>query len=227
LEGTQASEWGVIALMDAALDGDTKNIGQLIGLGAVDINVKDKNGKTALMIAASAGNTGTVVLLVKWGADIYAKDNEGKTASMLAADHGNVAIVEKLAEFTGQDVLSNDARVFLSGYSRLGAGAGDEEIAIKSLAKIYEGLSKDKGSAEYASAVLCIVKDGNLEFLEGVKLDRYATVVRDYKKITTLFKDLVSFERSRANKTITTTKLIRDNKVEEIKMELGRFKALK
>jgi len=53
----------------------------LIEKGA-DVNAKDSVGRTALLIAAGAGQTETVALLIKKGSDVRAKDISGNTALM-------------------------------------------------------------------------------------------------------------------------------------------------
>ena len=49
-----------------------------------DVNAKDKNGKTALMIAAQNTISNAVRVLIDAGADVNVKDNNGKTALMIA-----------------------------------------------------------------------------------------------------------------------------------------------
>ena len=50
----------------------------LIKAGA-DLNVTDKNGKTALFYAQASGNDDIVNMLIENGADTSIKDIEGKT----------------------------------------------------------------------------------------------------------------------------------------------------
>uniref|UniRef100_A0ACD5GNG4 Ankyrin repeat domain-containing protein n=1 Tax=Desertifilum tharense IPPAS B-1220 TaxID=1781255 RepID=A0ACD5GNG4_9CYAN len=52
----------------------------------VNLNVRDINGATALMVASEAGNFEIVKVLVQAGADINAEDVNGQTALMLAID---------------------------------------------------------------------------------------------------------------------------------------------
>ena len=54
----------------------------------IDVNEKNENGQTALHIAAAAGNTEVVQLLLLQDADPDALDNDGKTALHLAVENG-------------------------------------------------------------------------------------------------------------------------------------------
>ena len=56
----------------------------LLDRGA-DINVKDNDGRTALITAASGGMTDVVRVLLQRGADMDVEDHLGRTAGMYAA----------------------------------------------------------------------------------------------------------------------------------------------
>ncbi|XP_057979333.1 protein VAPYRIN-like [Malania oleifera] len=64
------------------------------GLGTLD--GKDKEGRTALHVAASRGNARCVELLIGAGADMDARSNDGRTALYIAAANGNRRTVEIL-----------------------------------------------------------------------------------------------------------------------------------
>ena len=69
-------------MLDVAQYKDTplKPIENLINAGT-DVNAKNNNGRTALMLAAYYYKNPEAVIkaLINAGADIFAKDNEGKT----------------------------------------------------------------------------------------------------------------------------------------------------
>ena len=64
-------------------EGNAEKIEEAINNGA-NIEAKDDNGNTALILAASEGYTQIVELLLQYGANINAKDNKGYTAFSVA-----------------------------------------------------------------------------------------------------------------------------------------------
>ena len=67
----------------AAKNGDTARVEALLKAGA-EIEAKDKDGRTALMLAAQYGHADTVRLLLAQGARADARDKRGWNAYMLA-----------------------------------------------------------------------------------------------------------------------------------------------
>ena len=62
----------------------------------IDINSRDKDGSTALMVASERGDVQMAQLLIQNGADVNAKNIDGYTALMYVAYKGNLAIAELL-----------------------------------------------------------------------------------------------------------------------------------
>jgi ankyrin repeat protein len=103
-------------LVDAARKGKLKRAGRLLNLGA-DANSRLEergsraNGWTALMLAASRGDTGTCALLIGNGADVNARIEKEiykhKTALMLAANEGHTETCRLLIG-NGADVNARD-----------------------------------------------------------------------------------------------------------------------
>jgi ankyrin repeat protein len=85
-------------LIEAAKNGNVKKVKTFLAHGA-DINVKDKDGKTALIWAAYKGHRNVVKLLLAHGADINVKDKDGKTALIWAIykDHPYIVMLIKQA----------------------------------------------------------------------------------------------------------------------------------
>ncbi len=68
----------------------------LIKRGA-DVNAKDKDGITALMVAASHNNAPMLGLLLQSGADPAAKNNKGQTALDIAKLNGNLDAAQAIS----------------------------------------------------------------------------------------------------------------------------------
>lgn len=73
---------------------DVQAILTLLGCGT-DVNVRDRHGQTALMLAAHAGHYQTVEILVACGANLDITAKYGLSALMLAiiAEHAEIASV--------------------------------------------------------------------------------------------------------------------------------------
>ena len=97
--------WGIIrppdktkALMVAVDCGDIEEIKELVRKG-VDVNAKNKNGRTALMVAVSKKQTSVVRELLNKGADVNARDKDDyQTALMVAAITEHIGVIRMLLE---------------------------------------------------------------------------------------------------------------------------------
>ncbi|MCX6773470.1 MAG: ankyrin repeat domain-containing protein, partial [Candidatus Micrarchaeota archaeon] len=74
-------------ILDASKYGKTKRVERLLKAGA-NIEAKDNDNWTPLMIAAMNGHTQTCALLLEHNASIDAKENDGRTALIIAANNG-------------------------------------------------------------------------------------------------------------------------------------------
>ena len=82
----QTSTGNKTELMRLAFLGNGADLlAHLSGPAHPDVNARDENGRTALMLAAVNGNEDCVKILIAAGADVNAKDNTGKTALVMAA----------------------------------------------------------------------------------------------------------------------------------------------
>ena len=74
---------------------DTRSIQALLDKGA-DPNIKNKQGRTALIFAAFHKSTSCIRLLVERGADIHIKDAFGRSAIIYAAGYGHTEMLKYL-----------------------------------------------------------------------------------------------------------------------------------
>jgi uncharacterized protein len=79
-----------IALLDAAINGDTAEVKRLLDKG-VSPNTKDGDGRTPLTEAAFRGHTEIVKLLIDHGSELFAKKKDGETPVSMAAGHKDTA----------------------------------------------------------------------------------------------------------------------------------------
>jgi len=97
----------------AKYEHQTAIVDLLIKAGA-NKDIKDNDGRTALMHATYYGHKDIVDLLIKSGANKDIKDNNGYTALMHAACEGREAIVDSLIEASAnKDIKDNDGHTAL------------------------------------------------------------------------------------------------------------------
>jgi len=94
------------AFFKAVNEGDLELVASFIKAG-IDINAKEEDGRTSLLIAAEKGDAGMAALLADNGADANARDADGYTALMYAAYKGNLEMAELLLKH-GADVHAKD-----------------------------------------------------------------------------------------------------------------------
>ncbi len=81
----------------------------LLNEGNLDINVKDKDGRTALILAVEHKHISIVDSLRKYkNIDINVKDKNDRTALMLAVEHKHVSIVNSLLKYKNIDINTKD-----------------------------------------------------------------------------------------------------------------------
>lgn len=94
------------AFFDALKSGDKETVAMAIKEG-FNVNARDRDGYTALLIAAEKGDPEMADLLIEKGADVNAKDKDGYTALMYVAYSGNLEIAKVLIK-NGADVKAKD-----------------------------------------------------------------------------------------------------------------------
>ena len=111
------------ALMYAGLYAGPRVLGLLVGAGA-DLNLRDKNGLTALAWAVHSYESAKV--LIDAGADVNAKSNIGGTPFLTAAAYPRNAALLRLMLAKGANIKTS---VFGSTVLTLAALTGDAEDA--------------------------------------------------------------------------------------------------
>jgi ankyrin repeat protein len=81
-----------------SLFGKERKIVEALVKAKAQVNAVNKDGVSALMVAASAGRDGMVRLLIENDASVDARDNDGWTALMYAADAGEWSATKELIE---------------------------------------------------------------------------------------------------------------------------------
>jgi len=88
-------KYHVTPLMWSTRSGNVDIIKVLLEAGA-DVNLKDRDGRTALMYAARDGHAAAAELLVLWMAKVDDQDDDGRTALIFAASQNNESVVKVL-----------------------------------------------------------------------------------------------------------------------------------
>ena len=79
--------------------GNARQVEEAI-MNSANVNAKDNDGNTALMMAAENGYTETADLLLMHGADVNARTNDRRTALTLAKINGRTEIVSLLRRYS-------------------------------------------------------------------------------------------------------------------------------
>lgn len=103
LTGSRAGE---TALFNAILKNRVRMLGSLLKVG-VDINAKNIEGVTPLMVGAELGFDEIVEFLLQHGADVEQKNNEGKTALDIAVAGRHDQIVSQLVQHSAKSLSPN------------------------------------------------------------------------------------------------------------------------
>lgn len=104
----QAGGGSGMVLLQAVVDGDGARIGEAIADGA-DLEARDANGRTALLVATRSGRTDLALALVEAGADVNAKDEIRDTPFLYAGAEGRNDILAAIIA-TGRANLADTNR---------------------------------------------------------------------------------------------------------------------
>ena len=94
-------------LLMAAYAGNSSDTKYLVTRGGADVDVKDRDGQTPLILAALRGHVKVVEFLVDHGADVEAENRKGQTPLSNAAANGRLEVVRFLVR-RGANVDTRD-----------------------------------------------------------------------------------------------------------------------
>ncbi len=114
-------------LSHAAAQGHLDLVKEMISLGT-NIEIKDKDGNTPLMLASRTGHLEIVEFLLAEGAELQAKNNNGNTALHFASWNGYLEVVKLLLEQGAELEHKN-----MHGYTPLTLAAYSGHLAIVKL----------------------------------------------------------------------------------------------
>jgi hypothetical protein len=95
LAGRAATEGAAGTLTNAAAAGDVARVRSVLRSG-VSVNVRDEQGRTALLLAAEAGHVAVVKALIEAKADVNASDQNGLSALIAAARRDDLEMARVL-----------------------------------------------------------------------------------------------------------------------------------
>ena len=124
-------------LLEAVDKNELDEVEAALAAGA-NMNVKNIDGWTALIIASTNGHTKIVAMLLEKGADVNAKNNGGWTALHLASQDGYKKIVEMLLE-KGADVNAKTN----NGWTALKLASQEGHTAIVEMLKKALGIKEE------------------------------------------------------------------------------------
>ena len=139
----ELKERGLDCSLESFFRAAEKNDGELCLLfltAGVDVNVRDGDGVSALVLAAESGSTAALEVLLENGADVNSADARGRTALMHASEMGSLSAVTFLIRHHAQidrTDLCGETALFIA----LRNGWADVEFALQ---RGPEGVRKKK-----------------------------------------------------------------------------------
>lgn len=154
-------------LHEVTVRGLTKQIKQLLRLGA-DVNSKTTaRGRTPLHFAAEMNDTKNMRVLIIKRAKINARDKEGKTPLHIAAELGNLkAVVMLLHERAAISARDNMGRTAFHLAAKV-KGSTHDEVRVRVLEKLHaKGANPDSQDIDGKSALHFAAENGNTVLVE-------------------------------------------------------------
>jgi TIR domain-containing protein/ankyrin repeat protein len=138
-------------LLSAASSGDIATAARLLGQGA-DVDTKNNQGDTPLMLATKSGKIDTARLLIEKGANIEAKNNVGETALVAACTAGNADIAQLLVEKGAATDARDDSGATPLMYAGLGGNVAIIDLLLAKGANLNAADDKGETPLMYAAS---------------------------------------------------------------------------
>ncbi|MCL4361631.1 ankyrin repeat domain-containing protein [Candidatus Dependentiae bacterium] len=135
-----------------------KTIKFLASKGA-NVNAKNKNGQTPLMVAAFSNDADLVQLLLEFGANVNEKNKYGDTALMFAIEEGSSDIVTKLIDIGADVNIKNKSWTTPLGL----AAKKDRADVVKML--LDKGANVNVQSKSWYTPLMWASKNGNIDIV--------------------------------------------------------------
>ena len=154
-------------LINAAENGDLSRVKALLAKGT-EVNARNKNGATPLMMAAYNGHRDVVEVLLDMGADVNAKNNVGMTALIAASYQGHVEVVQALLA-KGADVNAKrtDGVAAANGVTALIAASREGHLGVVQML-LSKGADVNAKTGTGVTALMMASLNGHLDVVQAL-----------------------------------------------------------
>lgn len=147
----------IVAGLDVSFESEVIDMMKLLHQGGMNIDIRGRNGATALMVATEAGDMGLqrLSLLLEMGANVLLKDSKGHTALAYAAGAGHRRLVTTLLRACTVD--KHDLAIIIA--------AGRGHVQILQLL-ISAGVDVDTAAGNGTTALMSAIENGHFEVVK-------------------------------------------------------------
>jgi hypothetical protein len=149
-------------LLKAAVRGSDDKVQRLLDNGA-DVNARDANGTTPLMLSSFRGHFTVLKVLLSAGADVNLEDKQGTTALMLASAGGDMRIVQALID-AGAKV---NAKNYIGWTPLMMAAKGGHVHTVQAL--LTAGADPDVKNKDSETALMLMTPDASSTLAQLLK----------------------------------------------------------
>jgi len=131
-----------------------------------DVNIRDTNGRTPLLISAQKGHVEAIDLLVRNGAKIDLGDNQGLTPLMVAAEKGLLGVVVKLVDAKADVLVKNNAgesALVVAQKNKKNRGTIEFLIKATKQAEIAKAKAEEEAKAKAEAEAKALAEGGEVQ----------------------------------------------------------------